>query len=34
LDGPFDMLLKPFRREQLAAKLRATLGSVARDAAG
>jgi two-component system, cell cycle sensor histidine kinase and response regulator CckA len=34
LDGAFDMLLKPFRREQLAAKLQAALGSVARDAAG
>jgi DNA-binding NtrC family response regulator len=34
LDGPFDILLKPFRREQLEAKLRAALGSVARDAAG
>jgi PAS domain S-box-containing protein len=33
LDGSFDMLLKPFRREQLAAKLRAALGSVPHNAA-
>jgi CheY-like chemotaxis protein len=34
LHGSFDMLLKPFRREQLAAKLRAAFGSAPRGAAG